>query len=87
MKMNSVSVLVGLLLSASLVTSTVAPLVFADSAKPIPVPGRYQMTLTLNGSNDLMMFICDTSTGRCWRRDKIKDKIEWFDFGSPEDKD
>lgn len=86
MKVQSVFVLVGLIIASSIISAVVAPMVFAESAKSIPVPGRYQMTLTLNGSNDLMMFVCDTSTGRCWRRDRNKDKIEWFDFGSPEDK-
>jgi hypothetical protein len=46
---------------------------------------RYQMSLKPAGGNSssTTVFVCDTTTGRCWYRETLGEVKGWTDMGSP----
>ena len=68
----------------SLVGAFVSDSVVAQSSTST-TGNRYQMSLKAAGgaSSSTTVFLCDTTTGRCWYRETLGEVKGWTDMGSP----
>ena len=45
------------------------------------LPGRYRLTIPVDGSSQTELIVFDTHTGQCWS--KLEGLSSWKDWGSP----
>jgi|GEM_PF-2776873 len=61
----------------------------AQIQAPAPAAGRYQFSLKALDSSNTVLFVFDSTTGRCWYRDTATPTAGgagWTDLGSPLEK-
>jgi hypothetical protein len=61
----------------------------AQVQSPPAAAGRYQLSLKGLESSNTVLFVCDSTTGRCWYRDTLPASsggAGWTELGSPVEK-
>ena len=61
----------------------------AQVQAPPAAAGRYQLSLKGLESSNTVLFVCDSTTGRCWYRDTAHANAGgagWTELGSPVEK-
>lgn len=89
--MNAKSWSVGIvfLLGCLILAAGLGNFATAQIQSPPASAGRYQFSLKAHDSNNTVLFVFDSTTGRCWYRDTVPANAggaSWTDLGTPLEK-